>query len=118
MVYGTPKAALLGAIASTVTRVPARVHVLHGLRLETVHGLRRRILLESERLTMLLSHSSIAVSASLRKRCAELGLPSSRPRVLGPGGFVGLDLRATRGQRVRTDAGRREWPSGHRRHSR
>ncbi|MDT0209473.1 glycosyltransferase [Curtobacterium sp. BRD11] len=96
VVYGTPKAALLGAIASTVTRVPARVHVLHGLRLETVHGLRRRILLESERLTMLLSHSSIAVSASLRKRCAELGLPSSRPRVLGPGGFVGLDLRRHR----------------------
>ena len=41
LVYGTPKAALLGAVAGTLTRAPVRVYVLHGLRLETLTGLRR-----------------------------------------------------------------------------
>jgi glycosyltransferase involved in cell wall biosynthesis len=92
MVYGTPKAALLGAVAARLTRVPARVHVLHGLRLETVHGLGRRVLLTTERIVLALSSSTVAVSASLREKCAALGLDVRRMSVLGPGGFVGLDL--------------------------
>lgn len=91
-VYGTPKAALLCAIASVVTGVPARVQILHGLRLETVHGPGRRVLLAMERIVLLLSTSTIAVSRSLRDRVSALGLPADRVRVLGPGGFVGIDV--------------------------
>lgn len=91
-VYGTPKASLLGAVAAWATRVPARVYVLHGLRVETVRGARRRLLLGTERVTIALSSSVLAVSASLLTRSAQLGLDTRRMRVLGPGGFVGMDL--------------------------
>jgi len=103
-VYGTPKAALLGAIAAWVTRVPTRIQILHGLRLETVTGLGRRVLLVTEQIALALSSSTVAVSASLRDRCAELGLDVRRVRVLGPGGFVGMDIERLRRAGADSDA--------------
>lgn len=92
VVYGTPKAALLTSIAATVTLVPVRIQILHGLRLETVHGPARRAMVFLESLVARLSTVTVAVSPSLRRRCAELGIPTDRMRVLGPGAFVGVDL--------------------------
>ena len=48
--FGTPKAGLLGNIAALFCRVPHRVYTLHGLRLETATGWRRRILTICERI--------------------------------------------------------------------
>ena len=42
--YSTPKAALLGAIASFYTRVPIRIYLLWGLYYEGQHGVKRAIL--------------------------------------------------------------------------
>lgn len=92
VVYGTPKAALLTSIAAAVTFVPVRIQILHGLRLETVHGPARRAMVFLESLVARLSTVTVAVSPSLRRRCAELGIPTDRMRVLGPGAFVGVDL--------------------------
>src|SRR5579864_2452962 len=47
---GTPKAGLLGGIAALLAGVPCRVYTLHGLRLETTKGLKRRMLVMAERL--------------------------------------------------------------------
>src|SRR4051812_4706451 len=44
IVYGTPKAALLASLVGALGRVPARVYVLHGLRLETLVGLPRGLM--------------------------------------------------------------------------
>ncbi|HKR67204.1 MAG TPA: glycosyltransferase, partial [Thermoanaerobaculia bacterium] len=64
---GTPKAALLGMIASALLRVPVRIYTLRGLRSETARGVRRFVLEQLERLTAALAHRVVCVSASLRE---------------------------------------------------
>ena len=49
VVYGTPKASLLGSLASRLSRVPRRVYFLYGLRAETATGLSQRFLLACEK---------------------------------------------------------------------
>jgi glycosyltransferase involved in cell wall biosynthesis len=90
---GTPKAGLLGMLSARLVRVPARVYLLRGLRLETATGLGRRILTALERLSIASSHVTVAVSRSLAKRAVDLGL--GRPErfvVLGDGSSNGVDL--------------------------
>jgi hypothetical protein len=43
--FSTPKAGLLGSLASWFAGVPARVYMLRGLKLETSNGIKRTILL-------------------------------------------------------------------------
>jgi len=89
---GTPKAGLLGMIAARVARVPARVYVLRGLRLETVTGVRRGLLRAAERVAASCAGTVVCVSESLRRRALELGLfPASKARVLGAGSSNGVD---------------------------
>jgi glycosyltransferase involved in cell wall biosynthesis len=92
LVYGTPKAALLGAVAGTLTRAPVRVYVLHGLRLETLPGLRRGWMAVIEWFVMRLSTRVVAVSACLRELVIESRLVA-RPKiqVLGHGSSNGID---------------------------
>jgi len=92
VVYGTPKASLVTALAAAVARVPRRVHVLHGLRLETQTGLPRRISLAAERIVAASSTETVAVSASLVDTCRELGIPTTTTTVLGDGSVGGVDV--------------------------
>jgi len=89
----TPKAGLLGMIASCMARVPRRVHTLHGLPLETARGLKRRLLIMADRLTCGLAHKVCVVSASLRHRALDLQLCDPRKAVvLADGTACGVDL--------------------------
>ncbi|UQN09562.1 glycosyltransferase family 4 protein [Deinococcus sp. QL22] len=74
--FGNPKTGLVGGIVSALWRVPVRVYTLHGLRLETSVGVKRQLLVWTERLTMLCAHQVVAVSPSLRERSLALGLVS------------------------------------------
>ena len=91
---GTPKAGLLGCLAGWVTRVPVRVYVMRGLRLE---GARSRaqwtVLWLAERLTVLLATEVVCVSASLRDEAAARKLfgRRDRPVVLGSGSSNGVN---------------------------
>ena len=90
---GTPKAALLAGLASLLAGVPCRIYTLHGLRLETAGGLKRRILTMAERLAALCAHRVICVSESVREKAAALGI--GRPGhlcVLGSGSCNGVDV--------------------------
>lgn len=90
---GTPKAGLLGLIAAWLTRVPVRIYVLRGLRLETSHGLNKRVLEITEKVAAAASTSVIAVSNSLRDRVVRLGLvEQSKIRVIGAGSSNGVSL--------------------------
>lgn len=89
---GTAKASLLGMLAAWRARVPVRIHTLRGLRLETTSGLKRRILVLTERITNRIAHRVICVSESLREVYVDL-FPSvaAKTVVLGAGSSGGVD---------------------------
>ena len=92
---GTPKAGLLGGIAALLAGVPCRVYTLHGLRLETTKGLKRRMLVMAERLACFCAHRVVCVSESLRRKADSLGIGQPKQmRVLGSGSCNGIDVAA------------------------
>ncbi len=115
---GTPKAGLLGMMAATLARVPVRVYTLHGLRLETTAGMRRRVLGATERAASGLAHRVVCVSESLRLVYVGLGLASAKKAiVLGAGSANGVDpdrFEPTSGRRDEAEAlrARLGMPSG------
>lgn len=90
--FSTPKAGLLGMMAAWICRVPHRVYLLRGLRLEASHGGKRRILLAAERLAAACAHVVVCNSESLR--CEALVWRLAAPQklhVLGRGSSNGVD---------------------------
>lgn len=88
---GTPKAGLLGMIASWLLGVPLRTYVLHGLRLETLHGLRRRIMTFTEHICVACAHKVVCVSQSLRQKYIDEGFAdASKTLVLASGSASGV----------------------------
>lgn len=70
----TPKAALLGAVAAWIVRVPVRLFLMRGSASEGAEGLRRTLLCTLERLTARLCHQTICVSPSLLEFCRRAGI--------------------------------------------
>ena len=97
----TPKAALLGSIAAFATRVPRRIYVIRGLRLEGTSGALRRILTALEKLTIALSTDLVAVSHSLSDVLRDEGLvkPGRTIHVIGAGSSNGVDIEGVRSAR-------------------
>jgi glycosyltransferase involved in cell wall biosynthesis len=90
--FSTPKAGLLGNIAAFICSVPVRVYFLRGLRLETVSGLMRIVLLWSERIAAACAHVVVANSKSLGTRAHELGISNEqKTMMLGDGSSNGVD---------------------------
>jgi glycosyltransferase involved in cell wall biosynthesis len=77
VVASTAKAGLLGMLAARLARVPARIYLLRGLRLETTGGLKRRILARCERMAAGCAHRVICVSETLRQEFVSHGLASA-----------------------------------------
>lgn len=92
---GTPKAGLLGMLAAWAARVPVRIYTLHGLRLETTSGWKRRLLTLTERIASRCATRVICVSGSLRDAYARCRLaPRDKLYVLANGTCNGLDVKA------------------------
>ena len=90
---GTPKAGLLGMIASRIANVPARVYVLRGLRLETTSGLKRLLLKTTERIASACAHQVVCVSDSMRQVYVDQKLaPAWKCMIPGPGSSNGIDV--------------------------
>ena len=91
--FSTPKAGLLGMLAATFCRVPRRIYLLRGLRLETVRGFKRQVLLWSERVACTCAHVVLCNSQSLRARAVGLKVVQEQKiTILGQGSSVGVDL--------------------------
>src|SRR5258708_19918079 len=89
---GTPKAGLLAGFAAWVNRVPCRVYTLRGLRFETMNGVRRLLLIYTERLACRFAHPVICVSQSLREKAIAFGLSvRERTVVFGSGSSNGVE---------------------------
>jgi lipopolysaccharide/colanic/teichoic acid biosynthesis glycosyltransferase len=82
----TPKAGLLGGVAALLTRVPARVYTLRGLRLETATGAKRVVLTLTEWIACATAHKIVCVSPSLRSRVLALGLATPEKTIVLAGG--------------------------------
>jgi glycosyltransferase involved in cell wall biosynthesis len=70
----TPKGGLLGMLGAWLARVPVRVYHMHGLPLMTATGLKRELLRSAEKVSCLLAHQVLCVSASLREAAVAEGL--------------------------------------------
>lgn len=70
----TPKAGLLGTIASRIAGVKVTIYQLHGLPMVTATGLRRMFLLWSDRLACALADCVICVGQGVREEALEHGL--------------------------------------------
>lgn len=93
VVMGTPKMGLLGTLAAWLCRVPRRVYILHGLRLEGATGLGRVVLWCMEWLSMACATEVIAVSRSNREQSLKMRLTNKdKILVLGAGGIGGVDV--------------------------
>ncbi len=93
VVGATPKASLLSAIAGFALRVPTRVYLLWGLRLETASGFLRWFLWLMEFITAAASTHIVAVSPSLRQVYLRLGLADTEKiQVVLHGSSKGVDL--------------------------
>jgi len=90
--FSTPKAGLLGNIAAWICRVPTRIYLLRGLRLETATSLTRMVLRKSEWLAAACAQIVVCNSHSLRAQALELGLaPGCKLRLIADGSSNGVD---------------------------
>ncbi|MBD1590426.1 glycosyltransferase family 4 protein [Arthrobacter sp. S1_S22] len=93
LVFATPKASLLGAIAGFMLGVPVRSYQMWGLRLETERGIKRKVLLGFEVLTSLLATEIVANSRSLAAEAMRVRVTAGRQiLVIGAGSGLGVDL--------------------------
>ena len=91
--FSTPKAGLLGSLAARLCRIPARAYFLRGLKLETSFGLKRILLLMTERVASASANVVVCNSRSLRREVLALHIASASKLVLlGKGSSRGVDL--------------------------
>ncbi len=103
----TPKAGLLGMLAAWLAGVKVRIYHLHGLPLSTAQGLRRALLLWSEKTACRLAGQVFCVSPSLRQEAAARGVcPLKAMKVLVNGSINGVDAVRFDPARLGPEAGR------------
>jgi glycosyltransferase involved in cell wall biosynthesis len=91
--FSTPKAGLLGNLAAKLCGVPVRVYLLRGLRLETLTGLKHRLLVAAERIASACAHYVVCNSESLRLKAVTLRITSlAKLQVIGNGSSQGVDI--------------------------
>lgn len=93
IVYGSPKASLLGSVSGALASVQRRIYIAHGARFEGAVGLKRSILRWADRITCALSSEVIAVSPSVERAFLDASIVRrGRIRTVGYGSCNGVDL--------------------------
>ena len=88
----TPKAGLLCMIAARLTRVPVRVHTFTGLVFPTATGLKRKILMLTDRLTCACATHVIPEGEGVKNDLLRNGITKKPMKVLGYGNVRGIDM--------------------------
>ena len=88
----TPKAGLLCMIAAWLTRVPVRVHTFTGLVWPTSTGLKRKILMATDRLTCACATHIIPEGEGVKNDLIAGEITKKPLRVLGYGNVMGVDM--------------------------
>lgn len=88
----TPKAGLLCMMAGKLTGVPVRVHTFTGLVFPTSTGLKRRILMATDRLTCACATHVVPEGEGVKADLINNHITGKPLRVLGHGNCRGIDL--------------------------
>lgn len=88
----TPKAGLLCMMAAWLTRVPVRVHTFTGLVFPTATGLKRKILMLTDRLTCACATHVIPEGEGVKNDLLGNGITKKPMKVLGYGNVRGIDM--------------------------
>lgn len=88
----TPKAGLLCMVAAWLTRVPVRVHTFTGLVWPTATGLKRRVLMMTDRITCACATHVIPEGQGVMDDLRRGGITRKSMRVLGYGNVMGVDM--------------------------
>lgn len=92
VVTNNAKGVLLGQLAAFIVCVPHRIIVAHGVLFDTMHGIKRQLIRFQSWFCAMLSHMTICVSDSVRRRRLEEGIDrASKQVVLGQGTPAGVD---------------------------
>lgn len=89
----TPKAGLLCMMAGWLTRVPVRVHTFTGLIWPTSTGLRRRILMTTDKMTCAFATHVVPEGEGVKNDLLNNGITKKPLKVLGYGNIKGIDLK-------------------------
>jgi glycosyltransferase involved in cell wall biosynthesis len=87
----TPKAGLLGMMAARIAGVPVRLHTVAGLPLMEASGMKRRLLVLTERITYFCATTVYVNSSGLLAYIEEHITRSDKFRIIGKGSTNGID---------------------------
>lgn len=88
----TPKAGLLGMMAAWVCGVPVRVHTFTGLVFPTACGLKRKILMATDRMTCACATSINPEGKGVMNDLKRFGITRRDMKIVGNGNINGIDL--------------------------
>lgn len=88
----TPKAGLLSMMAAWLTRVPVRVHTFTGLVFPTATGLKKKILIMTDRLTCACATHVVPEGEGVKNDLTAYRITKKPLKVLGYGNIRGIDL--------------------------
>lgn len=88
----TPKAGLLCMVAAWLTRVPVRIHTFTGLVFPTSSGLKRRILMLTDRITCACATHIIPEGEGVKNDLIRFKITKKPLEVLGYGNIAGVDV--------------------------
>lgn len=107
VVYSTPKAMLLGALASFFGFQRKRVSVFRGRPYEVFQGFKRKVYVFFDKVVVGLSSESLIISNSLKSSYVEDGFDPNGLVVLGAGSSNGIDLNRFSEAKSSNDGGRK-----------
>lgn len=88
----TPKAGLLAMMAARMARVPARVHTFTGLVFPSASGLKRQLLMLTDRITCRCATHVVPEGEGVKRDLQRFGITRKPMQVLGYGNVRGIDL--------------------------
>lgn len=89
----TPKAGLLSMLAAKLTGIPVRVHMFTGLVFPTSKGIKRKILILTDKLTCFCATHIIPEGEGVKSDLQNFKITKKSLRVLGHGNIHGIDLK-------------------------
>ena len=92
--YATPNASFIGSIAAKLAGIKYRVYAFWGMRYEGARGINRKILIQFEKITCLLStHVRIVSPKNMEIVIKDRVCPRHKIGVIGLGGTIGVNTR-------------------------